>query len=197
MVFSFERPKSFWSRNQKFLDVGAGGKKIGCLELEPEIWVPGSTALVNTERRVNETDLIKLKPVSFTKSRQPLNAFTSQKMRGGAPAALYTSGSSHSEARARVAGFALPRSNAVVDRTVTGFGRNAACRELNFGDRVFQFSPTLKMRPGGGFRTNGDQPSLAPASHLQELSDISPWCPEQTKTFIAQISTRDIVRVLS
>jgi len=36
MVFSFYWTKSFWSRSQKLLEVGAGAKKFGYLELEPE-----------------------------------------------------------------------------------------------------------------------------------------------------------------
>ena len=40
MAFSFQWTKSFWSRNQIFLEVGAGAKKVRCLEPEPEILVP-------------------------------------------------------------------------------------------------------------------------------------------------------------
>jgi len=39
-VFSFLWSKSFRSRHQKLVDVGAGAKKIRCLELETEIWFP-------------------------------------------------------------------------------------------------------------------------------------------------------------
>jgi len=44
MFFSFQLTKSFCSRSQKFLDVGAGSrvKNVTCLEPEPEIWVPAS-----------------------------------------------------------------------------------------------------------------------------------------------------------
>jgi len=36
MVFSVYWTKSFWSRSQKVLEVGAGAKNFGYLELEPE-----------------------------------------------------------------------------------------------------------------------------------------------------------------
>jgi len=36
MVFSFYWTKSVWSRSQKLLEVGAGAKKFGYLELEPQ-----------------------------------------------------------------------------------------------------------------------------------------------------------------
>ena len=40
IVFSVYWINSFWSRSQKLSEVGSGAKKIRCLELEPESWVP-------------------------------------------------------------------------------------------------------------------------------------------------------------